>query len=222
MKGLADIYFKTYFSFCPTYSKISTTLDILKDSEYIVAIRALTGPNNNSITLELGSEKTEVSLYNPKQELKWIYLDTELQRGKYELKLSSDREVEIDNIIIYSTNKDNETLDDVFISNKVYASVTYKMINPTKYIVHVNATKPFMLAFAESYDPLWVAHSKNYFTRSISLYSVINGFYINKTGNYDLIIEFEPQKYVYIGLIITILTILVSMILIIREREKKL
>lgn len=94
------------------------------------------------------------------------------------------------------------------------------MIGPTKYIVHVNATKPFMLAFTESYDPLWVAYSENYFARSIPLYSVINGFYINKTGNYDLVIEFEPQKWFYVGLVITIFSLIGSVGIIIREWKK--
>ena len=30
---------------------------------------------------------------------------------------------------------------------------------------------------------------------SIPLYSVVNGFHVNKTGNYSLIIEYQPQSW---------------------------
>ena len=67
-----------------------------------------------------------------------------------------------------------------------------------------------MLSFAESYDPLWVAYDKNKSIKvnSIPLYSVINGFYINKTGNYELTIEYTPQRYFYVGSIISITTLI--------------
>ena len=50
-----------------------------------------------------------------------------------------------------------------------------------------NATRPYMLSFAEEYDPLRVAytnvqstnHNDNFKTNSIPLYSIVNGFYIN-------------------------------------------
>jgi hypothetical protein len=35
--------------------------------------------------------------------------------------------------------------------------VSYTKINPTLWKVKVQAKKPFMLSFAEAYDPLWEA-----------------------------------------------------------------
>ena len=74
----------------------------------------------------------------------------------------------------------------------------YRKINPTKHIVNLeNATRAYIISFAETYDPLWVAYTdtgsnnnnssknNNFKTNSIPLHCVVNGFYVNKTGNYS-------------------------------------
>ena len=57
-----------------------------------------------------------------------------------------------------------------------------------------------MLSFAEAYDPLWEARvykdgRKIETVKSIPLYSVINGFWINETGNLEIIIRYKPQDW---------------------------
>ena len=44
-----------------------------------------------------------------------------------------------------------------------------------------------MLSFAEACDSLWEAS-----VRSIPLYSVLNGFWINETGSLEIIIRYKP------------------------------
>jgi hypothetical protein len=82
-----------------------------------------------------------------------------------------------------------------------------------------------MLAFAESYDSQWIAYidtgynndshqgnaSKNFKTSSVPLYSIINGFYINRTGDYRLTIEYQPQKWFIEAAVVSLLTLLVSL-----------
>jgi len=64
-----------------------------------------------------------------------------------------------------------------------------------------------MLSFAESYDPLWICYVNDQKINSIPLYGVINGFYINQTGLLEITIEYEPQKWFYIGSIISLTTL---------------
>lgn len=101
--------------------------------------------------------------------------------------------------------------------NETPATVSnYTKINPTLYKVKVDASKPFMLSFAESYDPLWYARVdkingtkvKSDMVRPVPLYSVINGFWINQTGDLDITIEYEPQKWFYVGAAISITTLI--------------
>jgi hypothetical protein len=119
----------------------------------------------------------------------------------------------LDSVVIYSTNKKQETLQDVFAPKvDAPAQITeYQKIDPTKYIIKVNAQKPHLLVLAEPYDPLWAAHTSgdnnNFKVNSIPVYSMTNGFYINKTGQYTLTIEYQAQKWFYEGSTITIITI---------------
>jgi len=98
-----------------------------------------------------------------------------------------------------------------FENNHNSAKVNYTKINPTLWKVKVNATKPFMLSFAEAYDPLWEARVYRdgklmEKVRSIPLYSVINGFWINETGNLEIVIRYTPQDWFEIGLAISATT----------------
>jgi hypothetical protein len=91
-----------------------------------------------------------------------------------------------------------------------------------------------MISFAESYDPLWSAYTNvdenkrqnsgnsgySMMTKSIPLYSVVNGFYVNKTGDYSLIIEYQPQKWFIQGATISIMSLVIMFagLLLLRKR----
>ncbi len=94
------------------------------------------------------------------------------------------------------------------------AVVTYQKINPTKYKVIVsNLTKPSFLVFSQNYDGLWKINGNQI---PVPVYSLLNGFKIERDGEY--IVEFEPQKYVYPGLVISgIMTICLSLFLLRRR-----
>ena len=85
----------------------------------------------------------------------------------------------------------------------------YESVNPTLTRVKVNVTKPFILALNEIYNPQWVASTDDgNRSNSIMLYGLVNGFYINKTGEYILTIEYEPQKWFFYASIISLTTFL--------------
>ena len=117
----------------------------------------------------------------------------------------------LDVIWLYSTET-NQTIDQLFeVKEKPAKVLNYTKINPTLWKVKVNATKPFMLSFAEAYDPLWEARIYKdgrlvEKVRSIPLYSVINGFWIDKTGELEIVIRYTPQDWFEIGLIISAIT----------------
>jgi len=160
----------------------------------------------------------------------------------------------LDSVIIYSVNsntggipdsrsntiidkKYNETVEDLFKPGKNSTPakiVEYRKTNPTKHILKIeNATKPFMISFAESYNKLWTAHldtshydnnqdnyKSSFKTNSVPLYGVINGFYVNITGDYTLVIEYEPQIWFIQGLTIGILSLTGILIAIFFVRKK--
>lgn len=97
--------------------------------------------------------------------------------------------------------------------------ITFETINSSKYKVKVSGlTQPQTLVFSENYDPLWKIEGKS----PIPVYSFLNGFRIEKDGEY--IIEFEPQKYVLSGFFISGFTvfILVINLLFLKNKLKRL
>lgn len=112
----------------------------------------------------------------------------------------------------HATQTEKLETDKLFKPEKP-AQINYIQKSSSEWTVHVNATKPFVLGFTESYDPFWTIYPNEVSTKNMPLYSVINGFFINKTGYYTLIIGYEPQKYFNIGLWITALSIMVSALL---------
>ncbi|WP_297512622.1 hypothetical protein [Thermococcus sp.] len=134
----------------------------------------------------------------------------------------------IDSVWLYSVNNPNETLEDIFNVNETPATVqSYTKINPTLWKVKVSATKPFFLTFAESYDPLWEARVYKdgklvEKVKPVPVYGVINGFWINQTGNLTIVLRYTPQDWFELGLKISLTMFILSMFYIIHDwrREK--
>ena len=135
----------------------------------------------------------------------------DLTKGKYRLEILASKDSYLDVIWLYSA-KTNQTIDQLFeVKEEPAEIINYTKINPTLWKVKVNATKPFMLSFAESYDPLWEARVYKdgklvEKVRSIPLYSIINGFWINETGELEIVIRYTPQDWFELGLKISGLT----------------
>lgn len=120
-------------------------------------------------------------------------------------KLYSDRKDnnnEIDLVVIHAKDN-NSTLQDIFKPSRVATVLNYEKIDATKYKVKVTSTEPFILAFAEAYDELWAAHIGGETVEGIPLYGMLNGYFINKTGNFTITIEYGPQQWFNIGMGIT-------------------
>ncbi len=103
-------------------------------------------------------------------------------------------------------------------------SISYEKISPTKYVVQVNASAPFYLVFAETYDKGWTASTNGQQITEqyhFEANGFANGWYINKTGSYTITLEFEPQKLVSLGLAVSIIALIVSMIYIVIHRRSR-
>ncbi len=131
----------------------------------------------------------------------------------------------VDKVIIYSTENQYENLQDFFTLNTSPAEIIeYRKMDATSWKILVNATKPFMLSFTETYDPLWIAHINGERIDSIPLYSEINGFWINQTGQLEITLQYEPQKWFNYGLIISVTTFVVCLAYLthIRTKDKEI
>ena len=143
--------------------------------------------------------------------------------------LNSLESINLDQLIVYSLKNDEEELDlNHLFSGKHELKISYEKANPCEYEVSIeNSTSPLILVLSESYHPLWKAYLDDEETPSIPVYSLVNGFYINKTGSFHLKIYFTGQTYANTGLEISAITLIsVTIVLLlpqaIIERWKKL
>lgn len=114
-------------------------------------------------------------------------------------------------------------IKDHFWSDDSNLKISYQYQNPTKYLVSVrNAKKGERLIFSESYNPDWVIKSNSEETHSMPYRDKFNSFLLPMDGNYSFVVYFTAQKWVEVGLIISVVSLLSSIILIIRSRNEKL
>ena len=128
-----------------------------------------------------------------------------------------------DYLVFYSQKEDEEGIKfpEFFDIKRPSPEVNFTKINPTKYEVKVNAKEPFFLIFSDSYHPLWKAYINGEEIDSVISYSFINGFYINKTGEMDIKVEFIGQRYVWIGGIISVTSFVFAIVYILFGRRIK-
>lgn len=140
------------------------------------------------------------------------YLQVQIWHG-HETSQPFPNLVWVDNVqILGSTTILNATgLNLIFpnlTQNQPATILTYQRINPTKITATVNATQPFILAISEALDSSWTAYANGKQYKPIPLYLGLKGFQINETGLLDVVIEYEPQNWFYIGCAISLTTFL--------------
>lgn len=109
--------------------------------------------------------------------------------------------------------------------------ITFNKINQTKYsLVVKESNEPFLLVFSELFNPDWRALIKDngvYQEINNDKHILVNGFgngwLIDKKGDFEMIIEFWPQKLLVIGYVVSGISIIVAIfsLIFIKLKEKK-
>ncbi len=181
---------------------------IPKDGYYTIAIQTLTGSKTGKISIGIDNKKYDFNTTTlGSSEYKYIYVGPLfLDKNHHKFTIESDGNdlTEVTHIFIYNDNNEkSSTLEEIFPTSVESPEINYKKTNPTKYIVSVLTDKPFTLTFRESFSPEWVATSNGKVFDHFLTYSSLNGYLIDKTGNFDIIIEYKQQKYRYVGFLIS-------------------
>jgi len=102
--------------------------------------------------------------------------------------------------------------------NKKLPTIQFTKINSTRYQVEIkNATEPYFLIFSESYHPGWQASIEG---EHLMMNGFANGWYLKKTGDYQIILNFEPQKIYYISIVISALAFFASIIYLLAKKRR--
>lgn len=102
-------------------------------------------------------------------------------------------------------------------------TIKYERQNPTKYVIKITGAKsPYYLLFNQSFSNGWRLTSDK--SAPGAIHFTANGFAnawrIDRAGDYTLTLEYTPQRYVYVGLVITFLTILFCLSILFLTRKK--
>jgi len=85
-------------------------------------------------------------------------------------------------------------------------SITSNKINSSFYEVEVkNAKEPYFLVLSEAFHPGWTISAP---AQHLMVNGFANGWYLNKKGNYKIIIQFKPMAIYGVGIFISISTLL--------------
>jgi hypothetical protein len=220
-------------------SHISAKVDLLKTADYRVAMLVKTCETcSSSMTIRAGDTTKQFMLGDTKTELKWLYFDAALRSGTTELTIYSEGDTEIDKLILYSDSKD-QNINNLFSETESSYSaeiLKHNTINPMKQEIEINATKPFIIRLQQPYHPLWTAYvngeehdpvpiyfdNSQYPTQNIvsTNYPAINGFLIEDTGKMLVTIEYKALKWLYAGVIISIVAFSALLICLIWQRRQ--
>ena len=104
------------------------------------------------------------------------------------------------------------------------ASLHYEKVNSTKYSIKIKSVKPTLLVFSELYNDGWHARYKDGqdITVHLRLNNYANGWKVDKVGDVEIVVEYSPQKWMNIGEIITVLTLIVCLLLIYLQKRRLL
>ncbi len=121
--------------------------------------------------------------------------------GRRIVKSSNDQQVS--ELTAVDVNEDEVLMDAKNIqalNSESEVSISYEKINPTRYIVHVKNASPFILVFSELFNNAWQAfYEDNKLDKHFRVNFYANGWYIERRGNYDILIEFIPQRLLLAG-----------------------
>jgi len=217
--GLDFLYTKTGFeeigvsasegsALSTSFAPINQSVLIPKQGIYKIYIRAASGSVSSNMTIETCSSQFKIQVNPLANGFQWCEVgETNMSEGLSEIILrpsGSDR-IYLDQLIIEAPTK------------SAVASAPVKIavlrINPTKYEIAANATRPFYLFFSELCHQSWKIHLEDGTQiASYPAYSFGNLFFVNKTGTLNMILEFEEQRLYDVGTYVS-LTLFIALVL---------
>lgn len=204
----SSIYDRVSIRELEAYSTETTSapirITIPRKGNFMFAARIATGPNYGTLYFKIDNTLQPIPCNSSTNQFEWREIGPfNLDAGEQSIGVGSDGLVELDEIVIYSLD-DAETslsLSELFSPSNPQVSIGYKEVNSGAYQVDVAANESFNLMFSETYDPSWKAIARREEITSTIAYSLVNSFYVNRTGQFTITIYFTGQDYANIGII---------------------
>lgn len=182
-------------------------LNIVNSGNYEILIQSPVNNEFDKVKINIGGNSLVRNIQPYLNGEKWYSMgDIKLESGNNQVTLDG---CSVRNLILFEKTK-TSFFD--FVKQNSLSTLSYRMINPTKYVISVNLDKPATLVFSDSFHSSWQANYAVEKSNSFPVYSIINGFRINKTGQSEIIIEFLPQRLLKNNLIISLIGLLLTLV----------
>jgi hypothetical protein len=210
-------------------SEIYRPLDISKPSNYTVAVKAQACRECSSIRIAIGNTINDAILQNfssssdNNTEYNWLYSNpVALNRGNANLTITSDRDLNIDKIVLYSDSHEDETISMLLAHKPTSRILNLDKIDQTRYGLTIDSTEPFVLKLSQPYSPLWRAFAADLEYKPVPLDDGTNGFVIDQVGKLNVRVEYKAQSWFLLGLTVSVASFLSALAyLLIRYRKKR-
>ena len=196
----------------------TTKIFIPRKGEYMLATRLALGPDCGTLWVKVNATEFTIPYEDVQERFEWCeFGPISFDVGEQEVEFRAVGNVDLDTLVIYSLKSHENflSLNNLFDAHAAPPNITYEMINPCKYVIHVDGNGPFFLIFSESHHPLWKACVDDVENSSFIAYSIINGYYIQKSGKFDIILHFTAQDSADFGLKISCITLISLLIVVV-------
>jgi hypothetical protein len=199
--------FRAFIKRSSTLTKIS----LPRSDLYKLAFRLASGPNYGIVNAELGNYTFTIQCESSSSGFDWHEVGPIfLEKGEQTVQVQGAGQIGFDTMAIYSV-KENETLtlNDLFKGNGNSPKIDYERKDSGQYRVHIITNSSFFLLFSDSYHPLWKAYMDGTEISPMVADYFINGFSIDKTGEFDIQLYFTGQVFTDLGLKISVVSFFV-------------
>jgi len=196
----------------PQAASSSAKIFIPREANYVLAARLSSGPEYGILDIGMNGFTASINCSSSNTGFNWFELEPVfLGTGEQIISISAVDKVDVDEIILYSLEGEEGAIpvNQLFESDSISPHISYEKVSPVQYRVNVESSDPFLLVFSDSYHPLWKAFLDNSEVSPVIAYSFVNGFFINKTGDFDVTLYFTGQIYADLGLRISTITFVV-------------
>jgi hypothetical protein len=183
--------------------------------KYMIAARLAVGKDYGTLYVKAGATEYAISCEDLKNDLEWREVGPlSLDAGPQEVEFRPVGKMDLDTIVVYSLRSDEDSLsiNDLFEGKAIPPNVTYDKVDPCRYVVHVDSNESFLLFFSESYHPSWEARIDGVEATHFIGYYIVNGYSVEKTGKFDIILNFAPQDSVDLTLKVSLATLVCLLI----------
>lgn len=172
--------------------------------EYQFSVEAMSNSDDLKLIIYYDESATEIKLNSTEGGFKrFISKKVYLNEGTHKMNLAISTNYGGSQVTLRSFKVEYQAPE----TNTSTPNISVDKIDPTKYILHVESSTPFLVIFSEKYDPHWEASHNGQIFDHYKVNFFANAFWIEKTGSFDVIIQFTTQKLYQMGLMISFFTL---------------